>query len=322
MRIAPTSIKKAGAASVVGLVAATALVAVTPAHASGTASITSISQPAIGQGAQRIVEYLSGTGIQETARVTVSGRGVWSSDEYPGFVGAQLITVSPGAFTGPRDLTVTNPDGTSATCSGCVTIDPAPLLTSVDSSLQAGAGMRGAGRVGPVFLHGSGFSGSNAWFGFPTGMTKATDISPTLAEAFLAIDQGTAPGPYDVTFVNSDGGRGRCERCFTVFPGPVITGMTPTSFIRGYEYPVTITGHNFDQGMTPFVFVLHGGITVDNTAVSTDGTSIRFDLNIGKNVYLNSSRGILLGLLNPAPGYGSAGPIQLTVTKSCGTTTC
>jgi hypothetical protein len=170
-------------------------------------------------------------------------------------------------------------------------------------------------------LYGSGFTGSNAWVSFPSGMTEATDISPTMAETDLAIPQGTLPGPYTVTFVNGDGGRGQCLSCFTVLPGPVIDSVTPTSFVRGNQYHVTITGENFDQGLTPSVVVLHGGITVASTTVSSNGTIVTFTLRIGKKVYLNGGA-IWLWLYNPSPGYGSAGPIQLAVTKSCGTTTC
>jgi hypothetical protein len=305
----------------IGLVATTFAGAST-VHAANAETIASVSQPSIGQGAQRVVEYLSGTSINLAAHITVSGTGVWASDEYPGYVDAQLMTVSPAAAAGTRDVTLINPDGTSTTCHGCLTVDPAPVLTSVVSSLQAGAGFIGSEQEGPVFLYGSGFSDSNAWFSFPTGMTEATDISSTVAEAWLAIPQGTAPGPYDVTYVNGDGGRARCLGCFTVLPGPVVTGMTPTSFVRGNQYPVTITGRHFDQGMMPFATVLHYGVTVSHVVVSADGTRITFDLRIGKKVYLNGSEGISLWLFNPAPGFGTAGPFRLNVTKSCGTTTC
>jgi hypothetical protein len=71
----------------------------------------------------------------------------------------------------------------------------------------------------------------------------------------------------------------------------------------------------------PTISILHGGITVSNVKVSLDGTTLTFTMAISHKAFLNGP-GIVLYVRNPAPGYGSITPVVLTVTKSCGTTTC
>ena len=95
----------------------------------------------------------------------------------------------------------------------------------------------------------------------------------------------------------------------------------PSSFIRGNRYVVTLSGQHFAPGATPTVSILHGGITVSNVSVNAQGTELTFDMAISSKAFLNGP-GVVLYVRNPAPGFGSITPVALTVTKSCGTTTC
>ncbi len=302
-------------------------VGVVPAEAGSGPTVTGTSQPAIGEGAQALTFVITGTGYTSGSVASVSGSGVLLKNL---FVSGTVqvftsVTVSSTAPTGPRDLTVSNPGGAKATCVGCLTIDPAPVITSI-GSLETGSGDPGFSPV-PDTMTGSGFvPGLTKTFisqnGLPTAVHQWNTLvdSTTSATVNLVVPWGTAPGKYDASFTNGDGGRGRCHGCFTVLQGPVLTSITPDVFIRGDLYHVTLTGQHFEQGVLVFVRVLHGGITVTNVVVSLDRTRVTFDMNVGKNVYLGNP--IFLGALNPAPDFGSMLPLQIKVVKSCGTTTC
>jgi hypothetical protein len=312
----------AGAFALASLIFAGAV----PAEASGL-TITGVSQPAIGQGAHALLYVINGTGFTSGTVASVSGTGV--------FLKSQLVsgtttiftsaTVSPNASTGPRNLTVSNPGGAKATCNACLTVDAAPVVTSI-GSLETGAGEPGFFPV-PVTMTGSGFvPGLSKTFisdpAQPMFIRQWSTVvdSATSATVQLVVLWGTAPGKYDVSFTNGDGGVGRCHACFTVRPGPVLTSITPNVFVRGDLYHVTLTGQHFEQGIGVFVKVLHGGIAVNNVVVSPDGTKVTFDMNVGSKVFLGIP--IVLFVRNPAPGFGSIVPTQLTVIKSCGSTTC
>ena len=316
------TLKKAVCAGAL-LVAAVPFVAPIQAHASNV-SITSGTLP-IGQGARNYLIIIQGTGFKTGAVAKVSGTQAWLKNQlvFEGTTLYAFATVAPTAARGARTLSVTNPDGSRATCAGCVVIDPAPIVTSIDS-LQTGAGRAGY-FAQPVTVHGSGFvtglarvfvkgAGIVAWPAVQ--VNSATDASVGMVVAPQAM-----PGHYGVTFTNGDGGVGRCTACFTVLPGPRLDHMTPSSFVRGHQYVVTLSGQHFAQGAVPAVSILHDGITVSNVSVNAGGTSLTFTMAISRNAFLNGP-GIVLFVRNPAPGFGSIAPVLLTVTKSCGTTTC
>jgi hypothetical protein len=305
------------------LLAAVPFVTPIQAHASNV-TITSGTMK-LGQGARSYLVIIQGTGFANGADATISGTGAWlkSPLAYGGTTLYAYATIAPAAAAGARSLTVTNRDGSSASCSNCVVIDRAPVVTAIDS-LQTGAGDAGF-FAQDVTLHGTGFvAGSGKVFIKGGGIVAwpAVDVtSPTEAVVGVVVSPETVPGRYDVTFTNGDGGVGRCLECFTAEPGPRVDHITPSSFIRGDRYAVTLSGMHFAQGALVTVFDLHGGISVTRVAVGADGTTITFDIAIAHKAYLNGP-GIWLYVRNPAPGFGSIAPLELVVTKTCGTTTC
>jgi hypothetical protein len=305
------------------LLAAVPFVAPVEAHASNM-TITSRTLP-IGQGARGYLVIIQGTGFQTRAVATVSGTQAWLKNQlvFQGTTLYAFATVAPGATRGARTLTVTNPDGSAANCAGCVVIDAAPVVTSIDS-LQTGAGQAGS-FAQSVNVHGTGFVvGLGRVFVKGAGIVAWPAVqvtSPTDATVGMVVSPQATPGRYDVTFTNGDGGVGRCAACFTVTAGPHLDKVTPSSFIRGNRYVVTLSGQHFAQGATPTVSILHGGITVSNVSVNAQGTELTFDMAISSKAFLNGP-GVVLYVRNPAPGFGSITPVILTVTKSCGTTTC
>lgn len=299
------------------------LVATAQVRASGVTITPGVTS--VGQGARDDTVSIQGTGFEAGAVATISGTGLRFKDQQvfaPTTILASL-TVKPGTPVGARGLTVTDPDGSSATCAGCLVIDPAPVVTSIDS-LEAGAGDAGYFSQ-QVEVHGSGFtSGIRVFVDDPPDVVawpSSELISSTEATIGLVVAPGATPGKFGVTLTNGDGGVARCSACFTLEPGPRLDSVTPDALVRGNTYAVTLSGQYFDPGAVVYVFDLHGGITVSDVVVSADGTVITFDMRISRKAYLGVP-GISLGLRNPAPGYGSIRSVQLDVTKSCGTTTC
>jgi hypothetical protein len=305
------------------LLAAVPFLAPIQAQASNV-TITSGTLP-IGQGARSFLVIIQGTGFETGAVATISGTRAWLKNPlaFQGTTLEAFATVAPNATSGARTLTVTNPDGSSAKCTGCVVIDPAPKVTGIDS-LQTGAGQAGFFSQS-VTVHGTGFvPGLGRVFVKGAGIVAWPAVavtSSTEATVGMVVSPQASPGRYGVTFTSGDGGVGRCASCFTVVPGPRLDGMTPGSFIRGNRYVVTLSGQHFDQGAVPTVSILHGGIVVSNVSIGSAGTTLTFDMAISGKAFLNGP-GIFLFVRNPAPGFGSIAPVALTVTKSCGTTTC
>jgi large repetitive protein len=112
------------------------------------------------------------------------------------------VTVSGSATTGAGNVSVSTPGGT-ATCTGCLTVDPAPAVTTVTGHPAAGA-------TTSVTVKGSGFK---------SGLVVSTDIPGASAgppssltlhgfKVALTVPSGTAPGMYTLTVTNPDGGTG------------------------------------------------------------------------------------------------------------------
>jgi sugar lactone lactonase YvrE len=142
------------------------------------------------------------------------------------------------------------------------------------------------GTTNSVTISGSGFSvGGGAGCGSGpttisvsgTGVT-ATDvavISGSSVTVTLTIAAGTPAGTHDVTLTNANGTSNALT--FSVVPqtpAPTITGISPSSGVRGTAPTVTLTGTNFltKNGGTQ-VSVSGSGITVSNINV-TSATSL------------------------------------------------
>src|SRR5262249_17510383 len=116
--------------------------------------IVSVSPATRGQGTA-VQMTVSGDGFQDGATAKFSGTGItvgagaWNSDTSL----TLTVTVAAGATVGSRNLTITNPDTGSATCTACFGVNVKPTLTSVTPSAQA----RGAAHQS-VVLAGSGFA--------------------------------------------------------------------------------------------------------------------------------------------------------------------
>jgi hypothetical protein len=111
------------------------------------------------------------------------------------------ITLSGAATLGPGDMTVTTPGG-SATCSGCLTVDPHPAISKLTPNSIPN------GTTATVVVSGSNFaSGVRVTTTIP-GATVGTpaNVTSTSFSVPVTVPAGTAAGSYSLTVINPDNG--------------------------------------------------------------------------------------------------------------------
>jgi hypothetical protein len=177
----------------------------------GAPAISSVSPNTLGQAGTRTLT-INGSNFQSGATASVSGTGVTVVSTT--FVSSIKLTVKVKAAAtapiGSRDITVTTGAG-SATCTGCLTINAAPVVTSTSPN----RGARGA--TLNVDILGSSFrSGAIARFGSGVTVISTTFVSSSRLTARITISSGTTTGGRTVKVINPDKGTGSCVGCFTV----------------------------------------------------------------------------------------------------------
>ena len=226
--LVPRKLPRPGGSAVrtVALVGAAA-VAVTGLLAIGLAVITPPPLPAltvghldpgsIGAGAVDFKVAIAGTGFDSSV-VVDAGNDVTinvTSSGSPTLLGA-VVNVSPKATLGKRDVAFVESGGRSATCRGCLSIAPAPLLETLQPS-YVGPGSKDQ----PVHLVGTNISvGAQLTFS-GNGVTAkpvVADPKDGRPEALVTVDPNAASTQRLVTITNPDGGTSTClsPRCFSV----------------------------------------------------------------------------------------------------------
>jgi hypothetical protein len=192
------------------------------------------------------------------------------------------ITIASGATLSARDVTVTNPDTQSATCTGCFTVIlPAPTVTSTSPN----SGHRGTtidvSVIGTNFVSGAvaSFSGT----GITVNSTTFVDSSHVTAN--ITITSGATLGARDVTVTNPDTQADTCTGCFTVTPPPTVTSASPSVGERGSTIDVSVIGTNFVSGAT--ASFSGTGITVNSTTF-VDSSHVTANITIGSGATLGA----------------------------------
>jgi hypothetical protein len=166
--------------------------------------MTSVTPSSRGQGSTTTMT-LTGTGFEQGATVTVSGKGVLLSsvvvNSYTSITAS--VTVKASAKAGTRTITVTNPDGASIACTNCLTIDAGPTLSTASPSSVA----PGAKKVS-VTLTGKGFQAGATVTVSGTGIkiVSVTAVSSTDIRLVITVPSGMTAGTRTVTITNPDGG--------------------------------------------------------------------------------------------------------------------
>lgn len=169
---------------------------------------------------------------------------------------------APAGPVGPADVTVTNPDGQSATLTGAVRyVVPPPTIATVTPN--SGPGQGGT----TVRINGSGFQvGASVGFG-GTNAPSAVVLSPT--DIDVVTPQGN-DGPVAITIVNPDGQSVTANNAFTYIAPPNPVQVTPSSGPITGGTAVTVTGTFFRTGAT----VKFGNNDCQNVVVQMGGTAL------------------------------------------------
>jgi Tfp pilus assembly protein PilV len=283
----------------------------------GRPNLISVSPASRPQGATSQSIVLTGAGFVSGATASFSGSNITvnSTTVNSATQATVVITISAGATTGARDVTLTNPDAGLDTEIGLFTVNAAPTVASTSpSSRPQGAASQNITINGSGFVTGAGssFSGSNVT------VNSTTFVSSSQLTANITISSIAAVGARDVTVVNPDSGVGVGIGVFTVNALPAVTSTSPASRGQGaVAQNITITGAGFLSGAA--ATFSGAGITVSSTtfvsATSlTAGISIAAGTTIGvRNVTVtNPDTGVATGTgvftVNTAPTVTSTSP--------------
>jgi outer membrane protein assembly factor BamB len=167
--------------------------------------VTAVAPNTIGQGVTETVT-LTGSGFSGAPSVFVSGALISASSVVVRSSTQLQVTLSvgPRAATGARNITVIEPGLTADTCSGCLTIDPAPVVSNLSPGSLA------VSTTTPVTVTGSNFaSGLTVTTTIP-GATAGTptNVTPTSFTVDVTVPASVATGNYVLMVTNPDGGTG------------------------------------------------------------------------------------------------------------------
>jgi hypothetical protein len=240
-------------------------------------TVSTLSPNSLAQGAATNVT-VTGTGFSNNPTLTFTGPGTGvkvtgvSSSTSTSITAA--VTVGAAAHTGSYNLVVTNSDGGTVTCTGCLTVTVAPTVTSFSpGQMRQGAGPN-------LSITGTGFSNPTLVFIGPGGGIRGSDltITPTSITGQILSPLAAKVGQYTVRIVNADGSKAICTNCLTVIPAPTVTAITPSTFgVGAKNVPVTITGTGFDAGAK--LLFIGGSTSVKGTVTNVTSTSISATLS-------------------------------------------
>jgi hypothetical protein len=169
------------------------------------------------------------------------------------------ITASPPGGSGPVDVTVTNPDGTSTASSNSdYSYDPVPAVTSVAPD----AGIPGGGNS--VNVEGTNLMGATT-VAFGTNATTNITVDTSSQLTVNTVPAGTVGSTVDIT-VTTPGGTSAVNRSadgYTYEDEPTISSMNPHSGPVAGGTVVTITGSGFTDATRVDFGSGHAGTSVD-----------------------------------------------------------
>ncbi|HVE47260.1 MAG TPA: hypothetical protein VNA57_11010 [Acidimicrobiales bacterium] len=206
--------------------------------------VSSLEPSVVAAGARAARLVLNGEGFLPGADVSFSGGDIQVEDVRRVSV-RQLdlvVTVETTAEPGDRDVRVTNPGGSTATCRRCLTVEPGPTVTSVRPA-EVSEGERNVA----LTVVGSGFAGTPTLTveGKGVTVTSVSSSSATLLRAVISVDGDAGPGTRDVSVTNPDGSTGSCAGCLTIVGGPKVTSVKPATVLQGSRRTLAVLGTGF-----------------------------------------------------------------------------
>jgi hypothetical protein len=263
--------------------------------------------PGSGERGHAVSVTITGTYLNPTTQITVSGGGVTVSGIKPAADGSSVtavFTISPTAslLTNPRNVTVNTPGG-AATLTGVFTVI-APSLTSIAPT----QGVRGT--TVAVTLTGVDFTGATGLTGQGgnINVTGFTVNSDTTITANLVISSGAATGVRNIAVVTPNGTTNTVG--FTVnAPAntPSLSSINPTTGLRGTSVNVTLTGSH----LTGATSVNVSGSGASAVTVST--FTVNSDTSISATLVIPSGAGFGNRNISVTTPSGTSGNVTFTV---------
>ena len=288
------------------------------------ATVTSVVPGSVGRGAVSFPVSVVGTGFVPGSVVTISGTGVTASTSYVDATHlTALVSVTSGAATTNRNVTVTNPGTAGATCTNCLNVNLGPYgLAALPTEMGRGAINETITVVGLNFVNGSWTPASVLFSGTGITVNSVTRVNSLILTVKISIDTAAAIGARSVTVINPDGGRSTTNTAFNVVAAPSITSLSPNSRGQGaVSENIVITGTNFRSGPWPTSAVSFSGsgITV-NSVNRTDSSHLTVNISIAAGAAtgardvtvrnVDAGRATLAGAftINVGPGITSLNP--------------
>ncbi len=221
-------------------------------------SVTSVN-PIAGPTAGGNLVTINGFGFTGTTSVkfgTVAGTGLTVVNDN------QITVTAPAEAAGTVDVTVTNPNGTSAiSAADNYQFTVAPVVSSI--SPQGGPVAGGT----TVTITGSNFvNGATVKF----GGTAATGVVVNSPTSITCVSPAEAAGTVDVTVTESSvTSATSANDKYTYASAPTVTNITPNSGLDSGGTSVTITGTGFITGGTT---VTIGGVAATSVVVTSSTT--------------------------------------------------
>jgi hypothetical protein len=217
----------------------------------------------------------------------------------------QVTTVARTAQATPTITATYN-----GTASAQLTVNPGPpTLTGISLSRAY------QNQVYTVTLTGTNFTPDatiNAGQGVTATVTNVSADGTTMTATFAIGAPGVAPTGIHSVSVTTPVGTTHNLVAFTVEPPPTLSGISPSSGMQGaINFPLTITGTNFDPGST--VIFSGTGITVTSTALSADQTTLNITVTIASDAPLGTQA---VFVKTNGDLLGTDGHVQFTVTPA------
>jgi polyvinyl alcohol dehydrogenase (cytochrome) len=205
--------------------------------------VTAVSPARIGQGATETLT-LTGSGFAGTPTVFVSSTDV-TVDSVKVVSATKLsvqVTAESGAVAGKRDVSVIEPGPTADSCTGCLTIDDAPTVTSASPSSVPQGESAALTLAGTHFLSGAVVTSSAGITFSGTKFVSSTELTTTATVA-----SSVATGSYNLQVTNPDGGTATCTGCLTVTTAPAstLTAVSPDAVGQQASVTLNMTGTGF-----------------------------------------------------------------------------
>lgn len=257
--------------------------------------LTTVAPNQLGRSADQAPVVITGSGFSGTPAVAVGGTGVTvhSVQRDSATQLTALMSVASDAATGGRSMTVTNPDGGTVSCAGCLTVAVAPRVTSTAPPAAPNTGTAVIDVFGADFAPGAHVALRRDGQPDIPGTDVVVSSTKTLRATFdLA---AVAPGPWQVRVTNPNHGTGVCSGCLTVAAAaPAVTSVSPDARSQGATSQViTVSGRNFARG----------------AAITLSGNGI----TVGPTTFVDTER--VTATISVAPG-AATGARTLTVTNT------